>query len=333
MRSCVPALRYRLSRPRLAAFIGALLLVLPLSTAVSLSAAPAAVAAVPSLRAPAGLPSGIEPLAAYVGQTSCRPSYLPGTAALGRLLTSTYRNTSFGGAYACGTDGTRSEHYDGRAIDWMNSVRNPTQAAQAASVISFLLATDRAGNKFAMARRMGLMYLIWNNQIWGAWDGKWQPYNNCAKTPAVSLDSSCHRNHMHISLSFDGAFGRTSFWSRRAFSPVDYGPCRAKDLNWAANWSAFNPRPCPSYPKVGAPARSSAAMVALVTYSGVSITPGVSGPPVQALQRAFQLAPTGRYDAYTMALLRWLKAAKGLASNYSVDAVTWRMLLRVYRPH
>ena len=49
---------------------------------------------VPSLKAPAGLPATIEPLAGYVGQDSCRPGYLAGTAALGRLLTATYRNTT-----------------------------------------------------------------------------------------------------------------------------------------------------------------------------------------------------------------------------------------------
>ncbi len=318
--------------PRFGALIAALLVALPVLSAVSLTAAPVAQAAVPSLRAPVGLPAAVEPLAAYVEQNSCHPGYLPGTLRLGRLLTATYPNTSFGGAYACGTDGNRSEHYDGRAIDWMNSIRNPTQAAQAAAVIKFLLATDSHGNKFAMARRMGVMYIIWDNKMWGAWDGKWEAYNNCAKTPAVSSDNACHRNHMHISLSWNGAFGRTSFWSRRTFSATDYGPCRVKDLNWAMDWSAYNPKGCTRYPTAGYPAHSSAAMIALQTYSGAELFPGMTGAPVQAIQKAFGTPITGRYSGTTVALMRWFKHAHGLSASLTVDTATWRKLLAAYRP-
>jgi hypothetical protein len=317
---------------RFGALIAALLVALPVLSAVSLSAAPVAEATVPSLHAPAGLPAAVEPLAAYVEQNSCHPGYLPGALRLGQLLTATYRNTTFGGAYACGTDGNRSEHYDGRAIDWMNSIRNPTQAAQAASVIKFLLATDSHGNKFAMARRMGVMYIIWNNQMWGAWDGKWEAYNNCAKTPAVSSDNACHRNHMHISLSWNGAFGRTSFWSHRTFSATDYGPCRVKDLNWAMDWSAYNSKGCSGYPTAGYPAHSSAAMIALQTYSGAELFPGMSGGPVQAIQRAFRMPVTGRYDWATMVRMKWFKRVNHLPLTWTVETATWRKLLAAYRP-
>jgi len=320
---------------RLQAAVLALLLAVPLASAFSLAAAPAASAAtivVPSLKAPAGLPSTIEPLANYVEQSSCRPGYLPGTSALAHLLTATYRNTTFGGAYACGTDGTRSEHYDGRAIDWMNSVRNPVQAAQAASVLKFLLSTDKAGHTFAMARRIGVMYIIWNNQMWGAWSGKWEPYGSCAKTPAPAQDNTCHRNHMHISLSFNGAFGRTSFFSHRTFSATDYGPCRARDLAWAADWSAYNPNGCPSYPGVGVPPRSSAAMVALLTYSGAVMYPGMSGGPIRAVQQAFKLPVTGHYDWATMVRVRWFRSVHHLSPSWTIDAATWRQLLAAYKP-
>src|SRR5437868_267245 len=66
---------------------------------------------------PRGLPAAIEPLSGYVGQVSCQPTIRPGTAKLAHLLATTYRNynaTSWASTYACGTDGTRSEHYDGR---------------------------------------------------------------------------------------------------------------------------------------------------------------------------------------------------------------------------
>ena len=72
------------------------------------------------------------------------------------------------------------------------------------------------------------MYMIWNNMMWGAWDGKWEPYNGCFSTPAAALDTACHRDHMHFSLSWNGAIGRTSFWSRQVFAATDYGPCRPR---------------------------------------------------------------------------------------------------------
>ena len=81
-----------------------LLLTTALSGGALVAAAPAGSAApvVPSLKAPAGLLSPIEPLASYVEQVACQPGYRPGTLALGRLLVATYPNTSFGGPRDCG---------------------------------------------------------------------------------------------------------------------------------------------------------------------------------------------------------------------------------------
>lgn len=305
---------------------------LAMSVLVVLLASPVT-AAVPSLHAPAGLPRAIEPLAAYVEQTSCQPGYRRGTIYVARMLVNTYHGTTYGGAYDCGTDGTRSEHYDGRAVDWMNSVRTAQGAAQANSVLSFLLGTDRYGNKFANARRMGIMYVIWNNRIWGSWDGKWQAYNNCARAPSPSMDSACHRNHMHISMSWNGAIGRTSFWTKRVLNTTDYGPCRAKDLNWAGEYSSYNTRGCPSYAPVRAPAHSSAAMQALVSFSGASIYPGMGGGPVRAVQQALREPVTGRYDAATVSALNVFKRAHRLPTDGIINATTWRALLKAFQPH
>jgi hypothetical protein len=320
--------RFRPTLSRLVRLATVTLCAVPLAVAVGTTTA---AASVPSLHAPAFGPK-IEPLAPYVQQTACEPRYWPGTAALGRLLIRTYPNTSFGGAYACGTDGTRSEHYDGRAIDWMNSVRNPVQAMQAASVIKFLLATDAYGNKFAMARRMGIMYMIWDNHIWGTWSGTWQDYNGCTKTPSPALDNACHRNHIHFSLSWDGALGYTSFWSRQVVSTPDYGPCRMKDLNWAGDYAVFRTVPCPRYAAVAAPAGSSAVMAGLVKYSGAELFPGMTGEPVKAVQQAMRKPITGRYDAVTVAAMNRFKVASGLPANGVVDPYTWRALLNYFRP-
>lgn len=141
---------------------------------VSLAVAPAANAAPPTPRVPAGLPKAIEPLGGYVADVTCQPVARRGTVKLARLLAATYRNygaTAWSTTYPCGTDGTRSEHYDGRAIDWMVNVHNTRQHAAAKAAIAWLLATDRAGNRFAMARRLGVMYLIYDNRMWARGTG------------------------------------------------------------------------------------------------------------------------------------------------------------------
>ncbi len=197
---------------------GAAALAVGLFTAVpgTPTAAAAAVTARPPAT-PGGLPAGIEPLAAYLGQVSCDPGPKPGTLALARLLTTTYPGTGYGISRSCGAGIGTSEHYDGRAVDWMNSIRDPRQAAQATVVLNWLLGRDSAGRPYANARRLGVMYLIWNNRTWSAYDAGagWQPYSSCAAHPDRSWDTTCHRDHIHISLSWAGAMGRTSFWTKR----------------------------------------------------------------------------------------------------------------------
>ncbi|MFL6163022.1 MAG: peptidoglycan-binding protein [Jatrophihabitantaceae bacterium] len=322
-------MRLRTTLSRFTRLAAVALCALPMVTAIA--AAPAAEAAsLPSLHAPYFGPN-IEPLADYVPQNSCQPGFRAGTGALARLLVSTYPNTTAGGPRSCAASAT-SEHYDGRAVDWMDSMRVPVQFMQAASVIKFLLATDAYGNKFAMARRMGIMYIIWDNHIWGTWSGRWEDYNGCPKTPAPSLDNACHRNHMHFSLSWDGALGLTSFWSRRVISTTDYGPCRPSDLNWAADYASYRGTPCPSYPRLAPQAGSSAVYVGLVSYSGAALYPGMSGEPVLAIQRAFNKPLTGRYDAVTTDAMVRFKRAHRLPGTAVVDPNSWRALLAAFRP-
>ena len=286
-------------------------------------------AATPAPHVPAGLPRAIEPLAPYVAQTACSPTTKPGTAKLARLLAATYRGTSYNTVYACGTDGPVSEHYDGRAIDWMVSIRNSAQHSDALAVISWLLATDSHGNHYAMARRLGVQYLIYDNRIWGSWDGKWEAYNNCAKLTSRAYDTSCHRDHMHISLSWNGAMGRTTFWTGQVHAD-DYGPCRAADLNWATNTLSHS-RPCPDYATVHAARGASATESALVKYSGAALRPGLTGPAVTAVQQALHVSATGTFGAVTLGALRHFEAAHRLPLTGGVSATAWRELLRTTR--
>lgn len=278
-------------------------------------------------RVPAGLPVAIEPLATEISQTSCDPHTKPGTAKLASLLVHTYPGTSYNTTYACGTDGPVSEHYDGRAIDWMASIRNKSQYADARAFLSWLFATDSRGNRLAMARRLGVQYVIYYNRIWESWDAKWAPYNNCAKQPSRSYDTSCHRDHMHISLGWNGAMGATTFWTKRV-SPTDYGPCRVSFFNWAAPRRAANPRPCRWYPTVRAPAHSSATKVALVRFSGARLLYGSRGPAVSAVQAALHVRADGVYGSATRTAVLRYQVQHRLVRNGTMDTNTWLALLR-----
>jgi hypothetical protein len=282
---------------------------------------------------PAGLPGTIEPYAPYVEQVACDPTQRPGTVRLARLLADTYRSysgTAWSSTYSCGTDGTRSEHYDGRAIDWMVSVRNTQQRAAATAAINWLLATDAHGNRAAMARRLGVMYIIFNNRMWGAWDGRWEEYNGCATRRSRADDNACHRTHVHISLSWNGAMGRTSYWTKRV-APTDFGPCRPRDLNWAYRYTRVNLAGCAHYPLVKAARTASATKKALVTYSGAPVRRGWGGPAVTAVQRALHVAQSGTYGTATVAAVRTFQTRHRLVATGAMNPPTWRALLAAVR--
>jgi hypothetical protein len=284
--------------------------------------------AVPVPPTPSGMPAGIEDPAPYVRQVSCDPTAKPGAGALGRLLTATYPGTSYVVGHDCGSESIASEHVDGRAVDWMVSARSTTQKAQAQAFLNWLFATDDAGRAFANARRLGVMYVIWNDRIWGAWsplDG-WAPYSTCASHPEPAADSVCHRNRLHVSLSWDGAMARDSFWSRTVSAP-DYGPCRVKDLNWAPRWTAPNRKPCTEYPVLKAPTGASALLTALVAYSGADLGPGDGGPAVVAVQRALGVTADGDYGRVTTDAVTAFQQRHALPADGTMDAATWRVLL------
>ncbi len=128
----------------------------------------------------------------------------------------------------------------------MVSARDKTQRAEARAFIQWLLATDKYGNTDAMARRLGVMYVIFDNRMWGAWSGQWEEYNGCLhkKMQARAYDNACHRTHVHISLSWNGARGKTTFWGGKV-TPTDYGPCRKKGHTYAPKWSTSQPHRLP----------------------------------------------------------------------------------------
>jgi len=278
-----------------------------------------------------GLPTGIEPLSPYLKQTSCDPVDKPGAVAWGNLLRATYPGTSYSIGRGCGADGMASEHYEGRAVDWFVSVRDATGAARADDVLTWLFAADAAGHTAANARRLGIMYIIWDNRIWGSYaaDAGWRAYSVCASHPETSWDTSCHRDHIHFSLSWAGAMKRTSWWTRTV-AAVDYGPCRPTDLNWAPPYGGSRSVPCPAVPAVQAPAGATSLTWSLTRYSGATVGPGQSGPIVSAVQRALGSGADGAYGPSTTAAVSAFQRSHALSPSGRMDAATWRTLLRIH---
>jgi hypothetical protein len=163
--------------------------------------------------------STIEAPAPYQPQQVCSPSPKPGVVAFRELVMRAYPDTAdYGISRACGQGG-RSEHKEGRAWDWGAAVANPQQKKEASEVIGWLLATDEYGNQYAMARRLGIMYIIYNGHIWSAYDAGqgWRPYHG----------PNAHTDHVHFSFDIDGGQGDTSFWRidpLRRFGLGDFGP-------------------------------------------------------------------------------------------------------------
>jgi hypothetical protein len=169
--------------------------------------------------APAAAAEPMDPYASYDGQSTCADRVLPGTAFLLDHLVRTHPGTRSSSLLRECTEGT-SEHKDGRALDWGVDAADPAEKAAADAWIEQVLATDREGNAHALARRMGIMYLIWDDHIWRAYDGfQKRAYTACESRTECSKTAR-HRDHVHISLSRAGAAAQTTFYRARGVPSV-----------------------------------------------------------------------------------------------------------------
>ena len=206
----------------------------------------------------------------------------PGTDALRAMLLATYGGRDLGITRACDV-GMLSEHKEGRAFDWGLSAAKPAEKAIADQFLGWLLASGPGGGGYN-ARRLGVMYVIWDGKIWGSYRASegWRVYTG----------GESHSDHIHISLSWDGAMKRTSWWTGKV-APVDYGPCPAIEGEMAPKYTGPRATPCP-------------------TPTPVTSLPGTpllqrdsTGPYVKALQRLLSVTPvSGFFGPLTDAALR-----------------------------
>jgi hypothetical protein len=155
----------------------------------------------------------IEDYSPYVPQTNCSPYAKPGTKVFAAWLVRQHGGGTGAIGRTCAGSGV-SEHKEGRAFDWELDARVEKDRLRARAFLDQVFATDSAGNPHSLARRMGIMYIIWNDHMWSSYS---------MFTRRDYLSSSCkeaqhcsrtlrHRDHMHISLSRKGGKGLTSWY-------------------------------------------------------------------------------------------------------------------------
>ncbi len=184
-----------------------------LLVAAALSLCAAALVCPPAVASVDGGGQPVEDYATYDPQTTCTKKPRAGTMALGEWLVATYGGAGGAVNRPCSGSGS-SEHKDGRAVDWTLNAGSPADRKIARTFLAAAFATDAQGNQAALARRMGIMYVIWNDRFYPSYE---------QFRPESYLSSSCrskrkcsktlrHKDHMHISLSKAGAKGLTSFY-------------------------------------------------------------------------------------------------------------------------
>jgi hypothetical protein len=155
----------------------------------------------------------IEPAGGYEGQEKCDPDAEPGVIAFRSRVLGKYPWTGDSGISRGCSVGGQSEHKEGRAWDWRVNAGSEHDVAAVKDLFSSLFAKDEYGNEHALARRLGVMYLIWNRKIWFPGSG-WRTY--CVQKPRGCVDEGDlrhpHTDHVHFSFTWDGAKKNTTYY-------------------------------------------------------------------------------------------------------------------------
>jgi hypothetical protein len=265
---------------------------------------------------PRGLPApttwdkALDESASYQGQSACVVAPSLGIVKLRALALQTYGRggTSPATPRAC-TDGAQSEHKDGRAWDWMLNIGNRADKRAAADFLGWLTGRGPSKVKGEMARRLGIMYVIYNRQMWSAYTGTWHAYDG----------ADPHTSHVHISLSWNGAHAHTSFWTGHVW-PTDYGPCQVF-TNQPATVPTKKAHTTPCESAVRAP-RTSTQPLQWIGSSGSFVTKG---------QRLLGMTPSGTFGTDTRRAVLGYQRTHDLPRTGTLDKPTWATLLPASR--
>ncbi len=185
--------------------------------ATALLVATLALTVTPALASAAGYDEPPEDYARYEGQTKCVKRAQPGTRELADWINRRFDGgTAVASLRAC--SGGASEHKDGRAIDWSMDATRAGDRAEVERFLRKLFKADAAGEEDARARRMGVMYVIWDDHMYASYRDEFAPSNYLSSSCARKRDCSAtlrHRDHVHISLSKAGGRAATSWYVAR----------------------------------------------------------------------------------------------------------------------
>ncbi|MDO5698556.1 MAG: peptidoglycan-binding domain-containing protein [Dermatophilus congolensis] len=245
------------------------------------------------------LPTQVDAQPGYQPQNSCDPVSREGTTALGNLLAETYGGGAIGYSRFC-VRGT-TEHSDGRALDWMLDANDANDLAVAEQALDWMLADNGA-----VAKRLGIQYVIWNKQIWRAYRGSagWQPYRG----------ASPHTDHIHISLTWDGAMKRTSWWTGKAVTSPDRGTCRVYTGEFAPVYAGIN--------RDGCGATAAAPVSGKPTY-----VVGQVADDIKIAQEKLGVDNDGEFGPITRRALFDYQQQRGLPRTGVLDQASWVSLL------
>lgn len=248
------------------------------------------------LKPPVELPDDLDAPSAYDEQISCNPVDMPGAVKLRNLVLDTYKQGSKGGISRGCTEGL-SEHSEGRAWDWMVNVKDKDEKAAAANFISWV-----TKNHGEYAKRLGIMYIIYNKKIWAVYREKdgWR-------------DSYDHTDHVHVSFSWNGARGNTSFWKGKVM-PVDQGPCKRFNGTYAAIKNVANTTGC----------QTPATLVKRTDLKQMAY--GNKSATIKSAQKKLGVDATGTFSSATWAAVKAYQAAHDIPVTGALDHPTWASL-------
>ncbi|WP_154402257.1 peptidoglycan-binding protein [Ornithinimicrobium cavernae] len=246
------------------------------------------------------LPEEVDEAGVFQSNVICDPVAKPGVIAVANLLGEHYDRPAHSLSRSCIDQ--RSEHYDGRAVDWTLNANDPHDRRIGDAAVTWL--TDNDGE---VARRLGIQSIIWNHRAWHASDTTWRAY----------VGQSAHTDHVHISLNWDGAFMRTSWWTGVAVTAenADQGPCAVIGGAYAALPQAPRTEAC-------APAEFWPEDTGYAT-----VRPGGQGEGVGLVQPLLDVEQTGVLDDATReALLVW-QGEQGVPQTGVLDQLTYAAAL------
>ncbi len=245
-----------------------------------------------------GLPPEIDAIEPWQPNVICDPVDRPGLEAFGNLIGTNYGRSHYSTSRSCINQ--KSDHHDGRALDWPLQAGNPSDRRIGDSVATWLSANDGE-----MAKRFGIQSIIWNAHSWRPNGSGWQGY----------AGQSAHTDHMHFSFTWDGAMMRTSWWTGLALEQVDQGPCAVVAGQYAAIPVGIRTEPCPT------------GLISAPDSGYASVRPGGSGAGVGLVQPLLGVKATGTLDAGTRAALLTWQDENGIPQTGVMDQLTYAAAL------